>query len=654
MKPLNIQIRKAGIEDLDFLLRLEKSCFEPFQQNTRQNIRYSLLSDFQSVLIAEANEKNTEAVGSLTLFLYQHTIRIYSVAILPEHQNKGFGELLLKHVFELARRKKYGKIAIEVNEKNTALVNWYQKRGFRAIKNIPDYYAEGEHALKMECRMKAELNGKTSNIIVINQPFKWSFTEVDANIITVKDYINNPNYQNCTDYRVFNLCSSYKYQSYGYYVSLLASARGQRVIPSIATIRDFRLLNVVNSAAFDIEEEINRSLTREKNNTFSLKVFFGQTSTRGFKALAMKLYQLFEAPLFKVEFVKHDKWLIKDIQVLTLPRLSDDELENMYEFARKYFSRKRFSKPKLTNFKYDIAVLVNPEEETPPSNTTALQKLKNAAGKKGVFLEFITRKNMDKINEFDALFIRETTNVNDYTYEFSRMAYAEGLVVIDDPWSILKCSNKIYQNEIFRKHKIPTPQTLVFTKNLFNKKMLNAVSYPIVLKQPDSAFSLGVFKVDNEKEALTALDQLFKKSDMVVCQEFVYSDFDWRIGILDNKALFACKYYMSENHWQIYNWKDKDAEVEGDSETLPVEEVPEPVLKTALKAAALIGDGLYGVDLKMIGDKVYVLEVNDNPNIDDGIEDLVLGDILYDTLIDSLINRIEIAKNVQKIELTVK
>ena len=40
-----------------------------------------------------------------------------------------------------------------------------------------------------------------------------------------------------------------------------------------------------------------------------------------------------------------------------------------------------------------------------------------------MYVEFITRKDIDKINEFDAVFIRETTNVNDYTYEFSRMAY---------------------------------------------------------------------------------------------------------------------------------------------------------------------------------------------------------------------------------------
>lgn len=649
---MNIQIRKSTVDDLDFLVRLENACFQPFQRTSKKNIKHGIQSDFQDILIAETNGREKEAIGSMVLFKYQRSIRIYSVSILPEHQGKGFGDILLKHVFELANRSGYEKIVLEASATNTTLINWYKKRGFEVLKTVADYYAPGEDAIKMEFVTRSEAqSGKTSNIVVINQPYKWAFTEVDARIITVKEYISDPIYQNSTEFRVFNLCSSYKYQSYGYYVSLLASARGQRVIPSIATIRDFRLINVVHSAAFDIDEEINQSLKKAKTKSFSLKVFFGQTSTRGFKSLAMKLYQLFEAPMFEVDFVKHDKWLIKDIHVLTLPKLENGDLDHMYHFAQKYFSKKRFRQPKLTNYKYDLAFLVDPAEETPPSCPQALHKFKLAANRMGMYVEFITRKDIDKINEFDAVFIRETTNVNDYTYEFSRMAYAEGLVVIDDPWSILKCSNKIYQNEIFRKHKIQTPQTTIFTKNLFNKKMLDEIEYPVVLKQPDSAFSLGVFKVNDPDEAMSALDRLFKKSDMVVCQEFLYSEFDWRIGILDNKPLFACKYYMSQNHWQIYNWKGKDDETMGDSESLPIKDVPELVVKTALKAASIIGDGLYGVDLKMIDGKVYVVEVNDNPNIDAGIEDLVMGNRLYETIMESFMNRIEIAKNVQKIEM---
>jgi glutathione synthase/RimK-type ligase-like ATP-grasp enzyme len=36
------------------------------------------------------------------------------------------------------------------------------------------------------------------------------------------------------------------------------------------------------------------------------------------------------------------------------------------------------------------------------------------------------------------------------------------------------------------------------------------------------------------------------------------------------------------------------------------------VLKTALKVTSCIGNGLYGVDIKLINDKAIVIEVNDN------------------------------------------
>ncbi|MDU5676888.1 MAG: RimK family alpha-L-glutamate ligase, partial [Pseudomonas aeruginosa] len=62
----------------------------------------------------------------------------------------------------------------------------------------------------------------------------------------------------------------------------------------------------------------------------------------------------------------------------------------------------------------------------------------------------------------------------------------------------------------------------------------------------------------------------------------------------------------------------------------------------ALEAAGLIGDGLYGVDLKQAGDKVLVIEVNDNPNIDAGVEDGQLGDELYRRILQAFVQRLEL------------
>lgn len=98
---------------------------------------------------------------------------------------------------------------------------------------------------------------------------------------------------------------------------------------------------------------------------------------------------------------------------------------------------------------------------------------------------------------------------------------------------------------------------------------------------------------------------------------------------------------MAKDHWQIYNW-DAPAEVEitGNADTIAIEDVPEELVKTALKATRLIGDGLYGVDLKSYANKYYVIEVNDNPSIDTDVEDAVLKTKLYEAIMAVFLKRI--------------
>ena len=262
---MNLRTRKAKISDLDFLIELENQSFPPFQRNSKKNIRHSITSNFQEVILIEAGHKPFKCVGAITLFKYKKSLRIYSVAVLPKFQNMGIGDFLLKQVNDFVSRNQLEKITLEAHAGNTRLIEWYKKREFKTVDLLEDYYSKGENAVKMEKTLQTiSKTTKTSNLIVINQPFKWKYPEINAKIITVKEYINNPVYQNNADYRVFNLCSSYKYQSYGYYVSLLASARGQRAIPSSTTIRDFRILNVIHSAAYDLNDIILKTLGKKE------------------------------------------------------------------------------------------------------------------------------------------------------------------------------------------------------------------------------------------------------------------------------------------------------------------------------------------------------------------------------------------------------
>ncbi len=251
---------------------------------------------------------------------------------------------------------------------------------------------------------------------------------------------------------------------------------------------------------------------------------------------------------------------------------------------------------------------------------------------------------MARLPEFDALFIRDTTFVNHYTYRFSRRATAEGLVVIDDPESILSCNNKVYLAELLTRHNIPAPRTLMVHRDNVDQ-IISSLGLPCVLKQPDSSFSLGVVKVESEQELLAKVDALLQKSELIVAQEYLPTEFDWRVGILDRRPLFVCKYFMAAGHWQIVKREQgRTGYEEGPVQAVAVAEAPEDVVKIALKAANLIGDGLYGVDIKQVGNRCYVIEVNDNPNVDAGNEDGVLKDALYREIMGSFVRRIEARK----------
>src|SRR5205085_9102189 len=152
--------------------------------------------------------------------------------------------------------------------------------------------------------------------------------------------------------------------------------------------------------------------------------------------------------------------------------------------------------------------------------------------------------DFEKLSAFDGLFIRDTTNVNHYTYQFARRALADGLVETDDTDSILKCTNKFYLKELLTRHRVPVPRTLMVHRDNVDE-IVPTLGLPCIVKQPDSAFSLGVTKVERAEALPEALDKLFAKSELVVAQEWVPTEFDWRVGVLDRRPLYVCKYFMA-------------------------------------------------------------------------------------------------------------
>lgn len=477
-------------------------------------------------------------------------------------------------------------------------------------------------------------------LIITEQPSNWTLRLEGLEILSPSEYIDSKDYKSQRRVRVINLCRSYHYQSEGYYISLLAEARGHRVIPSTSTMMDVKLPNLAREDAEDFDALIQQTLdgiTTGDNIEFS--IYLGLTAMPELSRIGQLLFSLFQMPVLKVVFVKKEKWQLKSLKPTNLKDSTHHEQRMLETALQSFLEGKKLVRKDYQRKLFDLAILVNPADEHPPSDAKAIQKFLKAAAGIGFNTELITKADFSRITQFDALFIRETTHVNDHTFRFARKAEYEGLVVIDDPTSIVKCTNKVYLSELLGSNGVSCPPSLILRKG--DESRLDEMSYPYVIKQPDGAFSQGVKKVTNKEERDHWLQAFFKKTDLLIAQEFMPSDFDWRVGVLDGKVLFVCKYYMARNHWQIMNWRASGIAQEGGHETIRVSDAPKKLIDLAVKASGLIGRGLYGVDIKEVKGKFYVIEVNDNPNIDAGVEDQQRdGDSLYEVIIQHFMNRL--------------
>jgi glutathione synthase/RimK-type ligase-like ATP-grasp enzyme len=483
--------------------------------------------------------------------------------------------------------------------------------------------------------------------IVVSNPKDWPLDLPGVTVLEARQYLAGGEYATGRA-RVFNLCRSYRYQTIGYYVSLLAAARGHRPFPNISTMQDMKSLTIVRYVSDELDDVIQHSLKPLQSKQFTLSVYFGHNIAKRYERLSSQLFNTFNAPLLRVAFTYTDKWEIQRVYPIGTKDLPPEHWDFFTEAARDFFSRPRFTVRKKRMARYDLAILYNPNEALGPSDEGAIKRFQKAALALDMEPEIISREDYGRLAEFDALFIRETTQVNHHTFRFSRRAAAEGLVVIDDPHSILTCTNKVYLAELLERHNVRTPHTVIVHRDNIDS-VLATTGLPVVLKQPDSSFSQGVFKAENEEAYYEGAQRLMDKSELIIAQQYIPTAFDWRVGILDRKPLFVCRYYMAHKHWQIQKTEHTGRTVYGRVDTLAVEDAPEKVVKTALRAANLIGDGLYGVDLKETENgRCYVIEVNDNPSIDSNLEDAVLKDELYREIMQTFLNRIEHKKAVPK------
>ncbi|KCZ54599.1 RimK family protein [Hyphomonas chukchiensis] len=481
----------------------------------------------------------------------------------------------------------------------------------------------------------------TDWVILVETASDISQAETPHKVLRVSDYISKPALFAGRRPYILNLSRSYAYQSEGYYASLLAEARGHRVSPSVQTMVELSAKGLYTHALPDLGERLREARTKGAPEITSLFVAFSKSEVPGYEKLAREVSDWFRTPALEVEFDETTPSGIARVRIVSPHKLKDTRRAFFLDAMATYTSG-RVSAPKTkAPAKWSLAVLVDPKEQHAPSKPASIKRFADVAAKMGVEVELIEPSDLTSVAEFDALFIRATTSIDNFTYRFARRAEQEGMPVIDDTHSMIRCTNKVYLKEILEKAGLPIPRTEILDEKSDLIAAFARLGSPVILKTPDGSFGNHMVKATTLEELTTAVKGMFDDTALVIAQEFIPTKFDWRIGVLNGEPMYACQYRMARGHWQIIKHGPGGKTSEGGFTTLPIEDAPPEVVDVAVRAARLIGDGLYGVDLKETDNGVVIIEINDNPSIDHDVEGAVMKDEIWRRIISWFSTRLE-------------
>ena len=143
----------------------------------------------------------------------------------------------------------------------------------------------------------------TGWVILVDQPKDLPNADTPHKVITTSEYLARPRLFDMGRPKLVNLARSYAYQSKGYYASLLAEARGHRVVPTVETMLELREAKLYEHALPELEDELNRCARRadfQPEGELKLLVCFGIARDERFEQFGRLLFDWFRCPALEV------------------------------------------------------------------------------------------------------------------------------------------------------------------------------------------------------------------------------------------------------------------------------------------------------------------------------------------------------------------
>ncbi len=141
-----MQIRRARPDDYRTLAGMELRCFDEARRESPRVLRASLGNPLHEVWLLE---EEAAARAALFLRLRRKSLRVHSIAVVPEARARGLGRHLMQFATKRASARGLREVRLEADAGDPGLVAWYEGFGFRPAGLLPAYYGPRRHGLRM-------------------------------------------------------------------------------------------------------------------------------------------------------------------------------------------------------------------------------------------------------------------------------------------------------------------------------------------------------------------------------------------------------------------------------------------------------------------------------------------------------------------------
>lgn len=127
------------------LFAIESSVFTEDRYNL-ELFRHLCEDNRDLLLVARLGNRT---IGYVMGELHPRGAEVVSLAVAPGYRNRGIGRRLMRRLLNRMERGGIVRVFLMVREGNTAAIALYRSLGFRRVRRVPEYYGDGECAIRM-------------------------------------------------------------------------------------------------------------------------------------------------------------------------------------------------------------------------------------------------------------------------------------------------------------------------------------------------------------------------------------------------------------------------------------------------------------------------------------------------------------------------